>query len=417
VVGEKYRIERVLGAGGMGIVVAATHLTLQRTVALKFLRRERLQARRDLARFLREARFAARMTGPHVARILDAGTLRAGGADAPYIALEYLDGVDLARLLARCRRLPPATIAAIVSQACEALAEAHALGIVHRDVKPANLFLIPSGNGLAVKVLDFGVAKWRSDPDALLTTTESVVGSPAYMAPEQMRQSRAVDERSDLWSLGVILHEAVAGRLPFEAPAYADLCLRVLLDPVPPLPEDAGTPPGFEAVVRRCLEKEPERRFASAGELRDALLPFAERAAPAALADLVALGSEAAPEASYPSAIGSNTARELEAVAPSVPAPPQRRRRALLALGGGAAISALVAAWALAGEPPAVAREPAAAVVAAPAQAPPAVDAAAAIAEAAPPDAAPPPSPPPKRRRPRPAAAPAPAWDPLASPY
>ncbi len=417
----------------MGVVVAATHLALGQTVALKFLRRERVGAARDVARFVREARFAARITSSHVPRILDAGTLKAGGVVAPFIALEYLDGIDLARVLARKGRLSPALAVAIVSQACEALAEAHALGIVHRDVKPANLFLGVSRRGLEVKVLDFGVAKFRSDHDAALTTTDGVVGSPAYMSPEQMRVASGVDGRADLWSLGVILFEAVSGALPFHSSVYAELCLKVMLDPVPPLPEDC--PQAFADVIHRCLEKDPSRRFTSADELRDALAPFAGELSEATLAELFhdpgALDDH---PPSGVSAIGSNTRRELDAVGATVTPVPRRRRRVLVASLLGAAVALGAGGWTLwpeGVEPPA----PVVPAVLAPSAAPDASQPRA-IAVSATPDAAPapptvdaaprrPPRPPPRRRPRRPPdkapvgteAQPEPAWDPLASPY
>src|SRR5262249_17959342 len=183
-------VDRILGVGGMGVVVAATHLQLGQPVALKFMLAEALAQPEAAERFLREARAAVRLRSQHVARILDVGTLETG---APYIVMELLEGMDLAQLLER-RPLPPQAAVDYVLQACEAIAEAHANGIVHRDLKPANLFLArtPTGAPL-VKVLDFGIAKAHDPQLASVTQTSAVFGSPAYMSPEQLRSAKNVD--------------------------------------------------------------------------------------------------------------------------------------------------------------------------------------------------------------------------------
>ncbi|HEY4158065.1 MAG TPA: serine/threonine-protein kinase [Polyangiaceae bacterium] len=274
----KYRVDRVLGLGGMGIVLAAFDLLLERRVAIKFLLSEGAQNPEVVARFAREARSAARIESEHVARVIDVGSLPGG---APYMVMEYLDGQDLARKVADHGALPIEDAVDYLLQACEAIAEAHALGIVHRDLKPANLFLTRRADGMNfVKVLDFGISKASaaagSQPDMSLTKTAAVMGSPLYMAPEQMRSTRQVDARADVWALGVILYELVSGRVPFEATSMPELCAIVLTEAPPSLSERCpGAPAGLVAAVDRCLQKDPALRFANVSELANALAAFA----------------------------------------------------------------------------------------------------------------------------------------------
>jgi serine/threonine-protein kinase len=279
--GQKFRVERVVGMGGMGFVVAAHHLALDMRVAIKLMRPE-LRARNELVRrFLREARVAARLTSPHVTRVLDVGQLPDG---APYIVMEYLDGIDLATWLRRHGAMPAMRAAAIVLQAGNAIAEAHAAGIIHRDLKPANLFVTHDDDGELVKVLDLGVCKHvdQGTPASASGSIDPTLGTPVYMAPEQMRSARHADARSDIWSLGVTLYELVTGRPPFSGETLAEVCVRVALDDCPPM-TGAGVPAGFEAVVARCLAKQPSARFQTMTELAAALDPFAssERPRPA----------------------------------------------------------------------------------------------------------------------------------------
>lgn len=277
-VAGKYRVDRVIGRGGMGVVVAATHLQLEQQVALKFMLPEVLGDREAVERFHREARAAARLKSEHVARIIDVGVLESGPL---YIVMEYLDGTDLASVVSRVGSLPVAQIADYIVQALDALAEAHVVGIVHRDLKPGNLFLSRRADGSAlVKVLDFGISKaGPTVADTALTRTQAVIGSPVYMSPEHMRASRMVDARSDIWSLGVILYELASGRVPFNADAFSTLVLQVAMDPPPPLASSLSIPDGFESVVCRCLEKDPARRFQNVAELAVALAPFAPTSA------------------------------------------------------------------------------------------------------------------------------------------
>jgi eukaryotic-like serine/threonine-protein kinase len=270
----KYRIDRVLGAGGMGVVVVATDVRLDRPVALKFVQREALGNPEVVRRFTREARAAGRLKSEHVARVHDVGAL---GTGEPYIVMEYLEGEDLARVIARGGRQSVAEAVDWTLQACEALAEAHAQGIVHRDIKPSNLFLEsrPSGKPL-LKVLDFGISKTPpSASEAGLTTTSAVVGSPLYMSPEQMTSARDVDARSDVWSLGLVLYELLTGSNPFQADSLATLVLAIAHKAAPSLrdarPEVAA---GLDAAILRCLSKKREQRFAGMADLAQAIAPF-----------------------------------------------------------------------------------------------------------------------------------------------
>ena len=267
----KYRVERVLGQGGMGVVAAALHIHLNQRVALKFLLPEMLQNRDVVERFLREARASAQLRGEHVCRVSDVGTLDSG---APYIVMELLEGSDLASMLAAHGPMPVASAVDYVLQACLGVAEAHSLGVVHRDLKPANLFLARRPDGSAsIKVLDFGIAKAQSDTSFNLTRTASVLGSPGYMSPEQLRSSRDCDARSDIWSIGVILYELVSGRPPFNGESITELALHIAMDPTPPM-MTAVLPPGFEQVVQHCLAKDPAQRYPELASLATALVPY-----------------------------------------------------------------------------------------------------------------------------------------------
>jgi serine/threonine-protein kinase len=222
VIATKYRVERVLGAGGMGVVVAAHHLQLETRVAIKFLLPGTLKDADAVARFAREARAAAKITNEHVARVFDVGALETG---APYIVMEFLDGVDLATRLRSQGPLDIEEAVEFLLQICEALAEAHALGIVHRDLKPANLFCFRRPDGLPwIKILDFGISKTLHtegfSAQAAFTQSAAIMGSPRYMSPEQMQSARNVDARSDIWALGIVLYELLAGRPPFKAKRY-----------------------------------------------------------------------------------------------------------------------------------------------------------------------------------------------------
>jgi serine/threonine-protein kinase len=270
----KYRVEGVLGAGGMGVVVAARHVHLDVPVALKFMTEETLADHYLVSRFLHEARATARLRGEHVVRVTDVGELDSG---APYMVMEHLQGQDLGALLASLGTPPVTSAVEYAIQACEGLDEAHRAGIVHRDIKPANLFLTRRPNGTpCIKVLDFGISKAvfmvRPSEAVHSTDTRAVFGTPFYMAPEQMRSARDVDGRSDLWSLGASLYELLSGAPPFPAQSIVDLAYRIANeDPRSLCARRPEIPEGLEQIVFRCLERDPGRRFQSARSLASAL--------------------------------------------------------------------------------------------------------------------------------------------------
>jgi len=275
VLADKYRVERVLGAGGMGVVVAATHLELQEKVAVKFLHPEAIESPEAAARFLREARVAVKIRSENVARVIDVGRLENG---APYMVMEYLEGEDLAAQLLR-GALPIDTAVDYVIQACSAMAEAHKVGVVHRDLKPANLYVVRRSDGSPViKVLDFGISK-LSVPDlsdAGLTKTSTMMGSPYYMSPEQMRSARDVDVRTDVWALGVILFELLTAQNAFGGTTLPELIANIMTVGPRALRElRSDVPEGLARVVYRCLEKEPAQRFQNVADLAQALVPYA----------------------------------------------------------------------------------------------------------------------------------------------
>jgi serine/threonine-protein kinase len=277
ILGGKYRVERVLGVGGMGVVVAAHHIQLDERVAIKFLRPEALGNAETVARFAREARAAVKIKSEHVARVVDVGTLETG---APYIVMEYLDGGDLGAWLEQRGALSLEQAVEFILQACEAIAVAHGLGIVHRDLKPSNLFCIRQPDGLlSVKVLDFGISKVTglagSAPDVRMTRTNTVFGSPLYMAPEQMVSAREADTRTDIWALGAILYELLAGKSPFDGDTLPEVYVRISTQAPPPLRDRRpDLPPGIEQVILKCLEKDRDRRYQNVAELAVALGPF-----------------------------------------------------------------------------------------------------------------------------------------------
>jgi serine/threonine protein kinase len=280
VLAGKYRVDKLLGEGGMGWVVVATHLQLEQRVALKFMRTAHATSSPEaVGRFLREARAAARIQSEYVARVSDVGTLENG---APYLVMEYLEGRDLDALLQVTPTLPIGEAIEYAMQACEGLGEVHSAGIVHRDLKPANLFLARRSDGsVRVKLLDFGISKVSALPggasDGGMTSTQALMGSPLYMAPEQMRSSKAVDARADIWSLGVILYEMLGGRAPFNGDTLPMVCARIMAEAPDPLRElRRDVPAGLEAVVMRCLDKEASRRYQDVAVLAQALAPFGQ---------------------------------------------------------------------------------------------------------------------------------------------
>ncbi len=272
----KYRVERVLGSGGMGFVVAAWHLELEQRVAVKFLHPLAMERADTAERFRREARSAAKIRSEHVARVIDVGIMEGG---VPYMVMEYLEGHDISDEMQKYGMLPIDDSIDFVLQAIEALAEAHAAGIVHRDLKPANLFIATRADGTRiVKVLDFGISKsllGGSVAEMSLTRTSTLIGSPLYMSPEQMRSAKDVDTRTDIWSLGVILYEMITGAPPYTGDSIPALCASLLSDTPPSMRSlRAEVPEELEEIVMHCLAKNRDDRFATVSELARALAPF-----------------------------------------------------------------------------------------------------------------------------------------------
>jgi serine/threonine protein kinase len=288
VVSGKFRIERILGEGGMGVVVEATHLQLDERVALKFLLRSALGQKDLVSRFSQEARATAKLKSEYAARVIDVGAREDG---APYIVMEYLEGSDLGAMLTKSGPLPVQDVVEFIVQACEAVAEAHARGIVHRDLKPENLFCVERDDGRRfVKVLDFGISKANltgrtTDVDLKSHDTTTLMGSPFYMSPEQLRSTKTVDHRADIWSLGATMFELLSGTTAFpQEKQFTELVAEILESPHRRLKVHCPhAPEGLEQIIDRCLEKDRERRYKTAAELAIALLPFApRRARPAA---------------------------------------------------------------------------------------------------------------------------------------
>lgn len=275
-VAGKYRIERVIGEGGMGRVFAAHHEVLDQRVAVKLLFAEVAERPNVVERFLREAKSTARLKSAHVARVMDAGMTESG---LPFLVMECLEGCDLMELLRLSGPLPLVDVVDYILQGLEGIAHAHAAGIVHRDLKPSNLFLalLPDGSN-AVKLLDFGISKSiaRSGAEVATLTGQNIMGSPAYMSPEQIRNAKMVDPRSDLWSLGVVMYELLTGKLPFRGDGVGELLAAVLeQEPIPLRARRADVPEGVEAAVHKALRRIRDARFASAAEMARALSPWA----------------------------------------------------------------------------------------------------------------------------------------------
>jgi len=291
VLAGKYRVERVLGVGGMGIVVAAHHVQLDTKVAIKFLLPSMLRNQEVIGRFAREARAAVKITSEHVARVLDVGTLETG---APYMVMEFLEGGDLGTWLQERGPLPVEQAIDFVLQASVAVADAHGVGIVHRDLKPANLFCVRRSDGTQViKVLDFGISKvsdFGSQPGMAATKTSAVMGSPLYMSPEQMQSARDVDAQTDVWALGVILYELLTGTTPFSGDSYAEVAIKVATAPYAPLRSfRPDAPLGLEAVMAKCLEKDKRLRYSNVAKLALGLAEFSPKRSRASIERIVGI--------------------------------------------------------------------------------------------------------------------------------
>ncbi|HRG98208.1 MAG TPA: serine/threonine-protein kinase, partial [Polyangiaceae bacterium] len=330
----KYRVERVLGHGGMGVVVAARHVELDEPVAIKFLLG--VPSEVGAQRFLAEARAAAKVKSEHVCRVFDFGRTPTG---EPYIVMEHLEGHDLAKELAERGPLPPADVVRWAREACEGLGVVHALGIVHRDIKPENLFLTTTPGGRQkIKVLDFGVSK---SPNSSVTRSAVAVGSPIYMSPEQLTSSRDVDARADVWSLGATLYELLSGEPPFHAENVFALAAMIRDEEARPLGQARpDLPPALCDVVTRCLAKRPAERFADALELGGALAEVAGPTTGGAVARVqepgFARGAELSDTAAHPS---TPLAQGRPASTVSSNQEGARRRQRLRAVGVGALVA------------------------------------------------------------------------------
>lgn len=265
-VADRFRLVRPLRQGGMGSVWLAQHLGLDIPCAIKFMNAQGV-SKEVRHRFEREAKVAAQIRSPHVVQILDHGVWQG----TPYIAMEYLEGEDLDTRIQRVGRLDPHDTMAITAQVARALTKAHASGLVHRDLKPANIFLVRDDDREIAKVLDFGIAKDSTHQVTSTTKTGSLLGTPAYMSPEQAQGTKSIDHRSDLWSLAVVVFECLTGKLPFNSEAFGDLLLKIMVKPLPVPSQLAPVPPGFDAWWARAASREPEARFQSAKEFCDAL--------------------------------------------------------------------------------------------------------------------------------------------------
>ncbi|MEI9953576.1 MAG: protein kinase [Pseudomonadota bacterium] len=283
----RYLVERIFAEGGMGIVCLGRHAQLEQPVAIKFLRHALAGKASVVERFLNEGRALAALRSEHVVKVMDVGQLDSG---RPYLVMEHLEGIDLGALVARDGPLPVDTAVDYALQICEPLAEAHALGIVHRDIKPENLFLWSGGPGKdIVKVLDFGLAKQFGGQRAItMTGPQDSIGSPCYMSPEQITTPQSIDFRTDIWSLGVVLHHLLTDALPFDGLSIIEVLSHVLSAAPKSLHEafpERPFDPALDAIVSRCLEKKPEARYQTMADLAAALSDYLTARRDAAVLD------------------------------------------------------------------------------------------------------------------------------------
>ncbi|HLK35314.1 MAG TPA: serine/threonine-protein kinase [Polyangiaceae bacterium] len=323
VLGGKYRIERTVAWGGMAAILAAEHLVLGQRVAVKVMLGDPSEASAGAARMLREARASARLQSTHVARVFDAGVIDGG---APFLVMEYLEGRDLAAVLAQRGPLDPAEVVDLALQALEGLAHAHAAGIVHRDLKPANLFLADAPDGsVTLKLLDFGISMSlvdSADARAPSLPGAQVVGSPMYMSPEQVHNPAATDARSDIWSLGVTLYELLTGVVPFEGQGIGETLAAILEQmPAPVRSRRPEVPEGLDPIVQRCLERDRGLRYGDVAELARALAPFGTGQRAALVERISATLANAREPSSLDPMMVTLPEAEVDVLAPTMPPP------------------------------------------------------------------------------------------------
>jgi serine/threonine-protein kinase len=310
IIADRFRLERLLGKGGMGSVWVAHHLNLNVEVALKFIDASVAQRDDVASRFAQEAQAAAKVKSPHVVNILDYGTDALG---RPYIAMELLQGEELAQRLDRWGRLPVPDVCRVVVHACRGLGRAHAAGVVHRDLKPENLFLVDDDEGFVTKVLDFGIAKAHSPIGGSThhTGTGQILGTPLFMSPEQALGRADIDFRSDLYSLATVAFRCLTGDVPFASEALGEIIVKISTEPVPSArAKRPELPPAVDEWFRRALHKDPAQRFGSAREMSESFLQACDLA-------MGAYGGSAPPPASLAALRVSRTG-EVH-VAPGVP--------------------------------------------------------------------------------------------------
>jgi len=350
----------MLGQGGMGAVFAARHLALDERVAIKILGPAAIGNQEALTRLQREARILARVRNEHVVRVIDLGNLEDG---APFMVMELLNGRDLGSLLQEQGRFAVEDAVGYILQALVALAAAHTNGVVHRDLKPDNLFCTPGQDGAwAIKVLDFGISRLerlnQGSDSSSMTGPSAVMGTPLYMSPEQLRDSSAVDARSDIWSIGVVLYELVTGVMPFSGASLADILVKITTEPPsPPGMLNPSLAPGFESVLLRCLRKDRDERFANVAELARALQPFGPAGCGPLVDRVVRLAAESPIQISSDDKGGMPSVEPVAAPTPSstpggvpaplTPAPAARRPTTMQLVLALVALLALVVAWRL----------------------------------------------------------------------
>ncbi len=356
-VGEKYRLDALIGEGGMGSVWSATHLGLNQVVAIKFVSREFVRSEEALRRFDAEAKAAAQLRSRHVVQVFDTGTLADG---TPYIAMELLRGETLQSRVHTGGPVALGEGVEILSQCCKALGRAHAAGIIHRDIKPENIFLTQASEdeGSIVKILDFGIAKMSVGPNEQgskhgATRTGAVLGTPLYMSPEQARALRTLDQRTDLYSLGLVAYTMFTGNLAFSSESFGDLLYQICTAPLPSLCANAAwLPPAMEGWFQRACAREPQARYASAQQFADGLrLAAGMSVQPPASALVPSRAPSRVPVAEGPALTSSpGTGPGISRTDDPVDAPPRARRRGLgiaivgaaLVVLGGAAVAAFV---------------------------------------------------------------------------